>query len=97
MGAKMLLWSIREVALQLGGVSTRTVQRLIKRGELAFVPVGRLMRVPPGSVQDWIARNLKQAHNQPCAVSVAWKEFTPCHTDETTRQSGALDKNRERI
>lgn len=84
----MLLWSIKEVAFQLGGLSNRTVQRMIKRGELAFVLVGRLKRIPPGAVQDWIARNLNPAHNQSCAVSEAWKEKSPCHTDETTHRSG---------
>jgi excisionase family DNA binding protein len=88
MGAEMLLWSIKEVAFQLGGLSTRTVQRMIQRGELAFVLVGRIKRIPPGAVQDWIARNLNPAHNQPCAVSEALKEKTPCHTEETTHQSG---------
>ncbi len=84
----MLLWSIKEVAFQLGGVSTRTVQRMVNRGELAFVPVGRLKRIPPGAVQDWIAQNLNPAHNQSCAVSEALKEKTPCHTEETTHRSG---------
>ena len=40
-----LLWDLNETARQLGSVSTRTVQRLIKRGELRSVQVLRRVKV----------------------------------------------------
>ena len=36
----MLLWNLDETARQLGGVSTRTVRRLLQRGELPTVRIG---------------------------------------------------------
>lgn len=40
----MLLWNLEETAKQLGNISPRTVQRLIQRGELTVVRVGRCVR-----------------------------------------------------
>ena len=75
-----LLWSLQEVAQQLGNVSVRTVRRLIERGELPFVSIGRLLRVRVSDVHDWIALNSVIAHNQNCVEPEAWKGNIPCHT-----------------
>jgi excisionase family DNA binding protein len=44
------LLTVKEVA-QFLRCSTRTVQRLIKNGELQAVPVGRLVRVRPAALK----------------------------------------------
>ena len=77
----MLLWSVREAAQQLGGVSTRTVSRMIERGELPVVRVGRLLRVPADAVRSWVTENTRQAHNPQYAEPEAWKGSKPCHTN----------------
>lgn len=58
-----LLWSLSETARQLGSVSTRTVQRLIARGELSSVRVRRSVKVNASSVRNYVARNMLPAHN----------------------------------
>lgn len=83
----MILWSVPEVARQLD-VSVRTVFRMISRGELPGLKLGRLVRVPADAVLDYVAHLVAQAHNPSRVVPVAWKEVIPCHTEETTRLSG---------
>lgn len=84
----MLLWSIEETARQLGNVSKRTVQRLLKSGALPRVKVLGITRIPSGAVIDWVARQLERVQNPGCAAPVAWKESIPCHTDAMTHPSG---------
>ena len=43
-----LLWSLQEAARQLGGVSTRSVRRMIEAGELPAVRFGRSVRIHRG-------------------------------------------------
>lgn len=83
----MILWSVQEVARQLG-VSARTVFRLIARGNLPGLKLGRLVRVPADAVLEYVAQLVAQAQNASCVVPVAWKGVIPCHTDERTRQFG---------
>lgn len=83
-----MLWSIEETAHQLGNVSRRTVQRLLRAGELPKVKVRGATRIPPGAVIDWVARQLQLVQNPACAAPVAWKENEPCHTDAMTHRSG---------
>ena len=45
-----LLWNLDEAARQLGGLSIRTVRRLIERGELPVVRIGRAVRVPADAI-----------------------------------------------
>lgn len=87
-GIAMLLWSLDEVAAQLGGVSTRTVHRLIELGELPVCKVGRLVRVPSEAVRDYVGRMTHQAHNRPGTESVTWKGNKSCHIDARTRRTG---------
>lgn len=84
----MLLWPFEEVAHQLGGISTRTVRRLVAAGELPVVYVGpRLPRVPADSVHAYVARLAQGVHNSSCAESEAWKGKTPWSTDEMIPRS----------
>lgn len=59
-----LLWNIDEVARQLGGVSPRTVRRLIARGKLTSVHVLGRVTVPASSVHDWINKQINVHNNQ---------------------------------
>ena len=84
----MLLWSIEETARQLGNVSKRTVQRLLKSGDLPKVKVLGITRIPPGAVCDWVERQLDRVQNPARAAPVVCKENEPCHTDAMTHQFG---------
>jgi excisionase family DNA binding protein len=75
-----LLWSIEETARQMGGVSVRTVRRMIERGELPAVRVGRRVTIPAEAVRAWVENRMKHAHNAECAMPKAWKGESPCHT-----------------
>lgn len=59
----MMLWSIDETARQLGEVSTRTVRRMVERGELPTVKVGRLVRIPASAAHEWQEEQMSPAHN----------------------------------
>jgi excisionase family DNA binding protein len=50
------LLSTRQTALVLGGVSLRTVLRLLDEGELTRVRIGRRVLVDPRSIRDYIER-----------------------------------------
>ena len=84
----MLLWSLDETARQLGGVSISSVRRMVERGDISSVHVGRLVRVVPESVQTYVACNASQVHNSPRVGSVACKGDDPCHTEEKTHLIG---------
>ena len=58
-----LLWNLDETARQLGNVHPRTVRRLIDRGELPAVRIGRCIRVPAAAVRGWIEQKISRAHN----------------------------------
>ncbi len=58
-----LLWNLDEAARQLGNVSTRTVRRMLERGELPVVRVGRSVRIPAQAVRSWVDLNMANAHN----------------------------------
>ena len=61
----MLLWNLDEAARQLGGISPRTVRRLLARGELPAVRIGTRLLIPAESVQDWINRQTV-TYAEPC-------------------------------
>jgi excisionase family DNA binding protein len=58
-----LLWSIEETARQMGGVSTRTVRRMIDRRELPTVRVGRRVCIPSADVQRYVTQHTATPHN----------------------------------
>jgi excisionase family DNA binding protein len=51
------LWSIHLTCIALGGVSRRTILRLLDAGELVRVRVGGRTLVEPSSIRDYIARH----------------------------------------
>ena len=55
-----LVMSYREAARALG-VCERTVFGLVKAGDLAKVAIGRSVRIPVSSIEDFIARQTSQA------------------------------------
>lgn len=57
-----LLWDLQETARQLGGLSVRTVRRLLERGELPTVRIGRAIRIPATAVTVWVEKNISIAH-----------------------------------
>ncbi|MGH8651450.1 MAG: helix-turn-helix domain-containing protein [Gammaproteobacteria bacterium] len=78
---KRLLLTLPEAARTLS-VATRTVRRLIERGELPKVKVGRCVRVPVEAVQAWVDKQMRYVHNELRAGSgVRGKENDACHTD----------------
>lgn len=79
--AEPLLWSLDEAARQLGGVSTRTVRRLIDRRQLAVVRIGRTVRVEVASVRAYVERSMRPAHNLTCAgPNVPYKGEGTCRS-----------------
>ena len=76
----VLLWSLQEAARQLGGISTRSVRRMIDAGELPAVAVRRSLKVPVAAVHEWVEQNMIRAHNRSCAGPHVRKEVSTCHT-----------------
>ncbi|PWB41403.1 MAG: hypothetical protein C3F19_06400 [Rhodocyclales bacterium] len=84
-----LLWPLPEAARQLGGLSVRTVRRLIERGEIPMVRVGRRVTVPAEAVRAWVARGMSHAHNSHRAGRGAGNGGSSrCHTSARTVRSG---------
>ena len=80
-----LLWSLDEVAHQLGDISKRSVLRLLERGELPSVKVGRRVMIPAHTVHEWVDQRMKLADNHNSAgLGVRRKEKNACHTDAKT-------------
>ena len=61
--SQALLWNLEEAARQLGDVSTRTVRRMLERGDLPTVRIGRSVRIPAEAVRTWVDRNMTIPHN----------------------------------
>lgn len=78
----MILWNLTETAQQLGGISARTVRRLIERGELPTVSIGRRVTVPADAVRAWVDKNMHTAHNHDAGQGVQ-KEGTCKNANET--------------
>lgn len=53
-----LLWSLEEAGRQLGGVSARTVRRMIQAGELPSLKVRGRLKVPAAAVREWVERQV---------------------------------------
>jgi len=68
-----LLWDLSETARQLGGVSTRTVQRLIGAGEINARRVGRRLMVRVDSVRAYLDQEMLDKHNSGCAGKAVLK------------------------
>ena len=64
-----LLWTLGEVAKQLN-VSTRTVSRLIDKGELSTIRIGRSVRIEIQAVHHFISHH--REYNGQCVESAVW-------------------------
>jgi excisionase family DNA binding protein len=71
-----LLWSLEEAARQLGGISTRTVRRLVEVGEIEPRRVGRRLLVSAASVRDFVDRLGSTAKNWQSAGRDVQEEST---------------------
>ena len=88
MGVDRLAYSYREVAQSLGGISIRSVQRLVALGGLPTIRVLRRVLIPAEALRAYVAAGSHLLDNHQRAESVAWKESEPCHTDERTHRIG---------
>lgn len=86
-----LAYSIREAAERLGGISVRSVQRLVARGLLRTVPGLRRVLIPADALQQFVARGAGVEDNPPRAEPVAWKGIKPCYSNAQGRRSGMSD------
>lgn len=84
----MLLWSLEETAKQLGGVSVRTIRRMLEQRKLLPVRVQGRVCVEVDSVNAYVASQTQQAHNSDCVGSVAWKGNDPCYENAKAHRTG---------
>ena len=79
-----LLWSLEEAGKAMGGISARTVRRLIQTGELPAIRIrGCAPRLRPADVQIWIEQNITHAHNHPARGSVPnQREVAQCQNQQ---------------
>ena len=73
MDHERLAYTLREAAEKLGGVSLRTVQRLVARGGLPAFRIGRRVLIASDALRLYVAGPPEVAHNPKCAEPVAWK------------------------
>ncbi|MVF23734.1 DNA-binding protein [Methylocaldum sp. BRCS4] len=57
----LLLWSLEQAGEALGGISARTVRRLIQAGELPAIKIRSLTKLRPADVEAYIVRCAGQA------------------------------------
>ena len=82
-----LLWDLAETARQLGGVSPRTVRRLIDQGVIARVRIGRRVLVRAASVREHLDRASTPSDN-PHRAGPDVREPSTCRIDAATARSG---------
>lgn len=84
-----LLWSLEETARQLGGISTRTVRRMIESGELSAVKIRRSLKIIPDSVKSCIDNNTTFSDTDSCMSGGRQpKGKRKWHTNEKTHRTG---------
>src|SRR5262245_61866283 len=88
MEGERLAYSLHETAARLGGISVRSLQRLIASGALKAVRVGRRVLVPADALRAFLATPVPMPHNPQCAEPVAWKGDDPCYSNAQARRSG---------
>ena len=88
MNHERLAYTLREAAAKLGGISVRSVQRLVARGLLRTVPGLRRVLIPADALQQFVARGAAVEDNSPRAEPVAWKGSKPCYSNAQGRRSG---------
>ena len=77
MDHERLAFTLREAADKLGGISVRSVQRLVARGLLRTVPGLRRVLIPADALQQFVARGAAVEDNPLRAEPVAWKGIKP--------------------
>ena len=82
-----LLWSLEEAARQLGGISTRTVRRLLEVGEIEPRRVGRRLLVSAASVRFYVDRLGPGAQNPERAGRDVREESTCLESAKPTRMA----------
>ena len=86
-----LLWNLEETAKQLGSVSTKTVRRMLNRGQLPIVRIGRSIRVPSQAVRDFVEKQSEPSQNNACVgPAMRNKGASICHINAKTVPSGGL-------
>ena len=75
----VLLWDLDETARQLGGVSTRTVRRMLDEGLIESRKVGRRLLVRVASVRAYVDEVNSASDNRPGAGPDV-REDSTCHT-----------------
>jgi excisionase family DNA binding protein len=83
-----LLWDLAETARQLGGISPRTVRRLVEGGDLKSVKIGRRLLVEVASVHAYMDRIITPGNNRPCAGPRVLQEVGTCRIEAKTVPSG---------
>src|SRR5437879_9818782 len=76
MDDERLAYGLREAAEKLGGVSVRSVQRLVARGALPTVRVLRRVLIPAEALRAFVA-SADPTHNSARGAEAAWKVAKP--------------------
>ena len=79
-----LLWDLAETARQLGGVSTRTVRRLVQQQKIAGVRVCSRVMVRPESVRAYLDQQITDSDN-PARAGRDVRETSTCRSVNKTR------------
>ena len=80
-------YSIREAAEKLGGISVRSVQRLVARGVLPTLVGLRRVLIPADALRQFVGAGAGE-HNPLRTEPVAWKGTKPCYSNVQGRRSG---------
>lgn len=83
-----LLLDLPEAARWLGGISTRTVRRLIEREELPSVRVGRRLTIPIAALRTWVAKQCPLAHTHGGAGEAVLEEKRTCQESANVTKMG---------
>jgi|GEM_PF-6660768 len=81
-----LLLTYAQAGEQLAGSSERTVRRMVARGELPIVEIGRRRGIPYAAIADLVARR---------ARTVA--QSTSCPTDDPDRPTSLAHERQESV
>ncbi|MFZ4790849.1 MAG: hypothetical protein ACOYMW_08160 [Candidatus Competibacteraceae bacterium] len=74
-----LLWNLDEAARQLGGVSIRTIERMIADGEFSVIYIRKRRMIAAEIVRQWLVAQNESAR--------ARLEKTPCSREKTATAS----------
>jgi hypothetical protein len=83
-----LAYTLQEAAECLGGISVRSVQRLVSRGALRTIPLLRRVLIPADALRALVATGAPMPDNPNGAEPVAWKGVSSCHLNARIHRSG---------